>query len=131
MKKNNGGILIFGVCVLALSVFGIIKIKDYYNDRYVESDVVYVKVPEDQSIELEELLDMSGNVADTGKHYKFSGFTESRKEINVEFSIITDSSDDLLKPGDYLRVSVSNTIVLNEKLIPEPEVPESVLALLN
>lgn len=130
MKKNKATTIV-SICVLGLFVFGVIKTKDYYNDRYVESDVVYVKVPEDQSRDLEELLDMSGNVADTGKHYTFSGITESKKEINVEFSIITDSSDDLLKPGDYLRVSVSNTIVLSEKVIPESEVPDPVRAHFN
>lgn len=130
MKKNKATTIV-SICVLGLFVFGVIKTKDYYNNRYVESDVVYVKVPEDQSRDLEELLDMSGNVVDTGKHYIFSGITESKKEINVEFSIITDSSDDLLKPGDYLRVSVSNTIVLSEKVIPESEVPDPVRAHFN
>lgn len=132
MKKNKKIILIVSIAIVSVgAIFGIIKFKKYYDNRYVESDVVYLKVPQDQSTELDDMYDMSGNVVDTGKEYKFTAYSKSEKAVEVEFSVYTEDEDKLLKPGDYLKVSVSNTLVLNEWIIDETEVPRNVLEILN
>lgn len=129
MKKNAKTIIL--VSSLALIATLAILFKAYYNDRYVETGIVYIKVPVGQSIELQDMKDMNGNVVDQGRDYVFEGYTEDGKSRVVEFSYYTEDPKELLQPEDYVRVSVSNTIVLNEKVVPEREVPKNVIELLN
>ena len=129
MKKNTKIVVL--VSTVAMIATLAIFFKGYYNDRYVESGVVYVKVPMDQSLEFQDMLDDKGNVMDQGREYEFTGYTEEGETHIVEFSLYTEDVSELLQPGEYLRVSVSNTLVLNQKVIPESEVPSKVLKLLN
>lgn len=123
MKKG-----IIGLVVIVLLGLGFVKVKDYYDARYVEEAKYYVLVPESQSTEIEDLFDDSGKVVDKGKNYKFVGMNEKGETKVVTFSYTTKDPSKLLQPGTYLEVSSSKQIVLGQHVISESEVPSSILS---
>lgn len=76
---------------------------------------------------LEDLYDNTGEVADTSREYAFTAYDEKGEKKVVEFNMSTDNENDLLQPGEYLRVDHSKTLVLSYSVISEYKVPESVL----
>lgn len=125
MKKN---ILI--VLTLILIAFMVVKAKSYYENRYVVNDIYYTKVNADISLELEDLYDQNGDVADTGKNYSFVAYNEAGDKRIVEFSINTENADDLLQPDDYIKIEHSKTLVLSYSVVNEDEVPQSIIKVL-
>lgn len=126
MKKR---LIIIGIAVVA--IFGVVKAKEYYDSRYVTDGIYYIKVPSNQSMDLEDILDSNGKVVDKGKSYTFTGYDENGKSMELFFTFITDNKVKLLKPGQYVKVKASKTISLGEEIINEADVPESVLKILN
>ena len=122
MKKK-----LFGVLLVFLLGFGVIQAKNYYDDRYVADEIYYVRIPDSQSIEIEDLLDDSGKVVDKGKSYKFIGMSEAGITKEVAFSFTTKDPSKLLQPGTYLKVTSSKTIVLGQSVISKSEVPSSIV----
>ncbi|MEG0327198.1 MAG: YxeA family protein [Erysipelothrix sp.] len=122
---KNGGKIIAAVLVV-LIIFGSIKVKQYYDDRYVGSDY-YTRVPSDQSTELEPLYDDSGKEVDTGKNYSFVSYNEKGERRTLEFSYTTEDTSKLLQPGQYLKISASKQIVVGQEVVKESDVPTDVL----
>lgn len=122
--KNSGKII--AAVFVVLLIFGSVKVKQYYDDRYVGSDY-YTRVPADQSTELEPLYDDSGKEVDTGKNYSFVSYNEKGEKRVLEFSYTTEDTNKLLQPGQYLRISASKQIVVGQEVIQESDVPAEVL----
>lgn len=119
---------VFGALVALVVVgFGAYKMKAYYDGRYVASGVYYVKVPENQSTTVGDLLDDSGKVMDQGMEYSFVGINEKGEKRDVSFFIATKDSSKLLQPGQYVEVTTSDTIVLKEAIVSKAQVPSSVV----
>lgn len=125
MKKN---ILI--VLTLILVAFIVVKARSYYDNRYMVDEIYYTKVDADISLELEDLYDQNGDVADTGKNYSFVAYNEAGDKRIVEFSINTENVNDLLQPNDYIKIEHSKTIVLSYSVVNEDEVPQSIVKIL-
>lgn len=122
MKKK----LLFVVLVF-VGFYFLSLAKNYYVDRYVVSDTYYLKVPENVDQTLEDLYDNQGNAVDTGKSYLFEAINLQGETRMVEFDFRTENVNDLLKPNDYVKVEVSETLVLSETIITQDEVPENIL----
>lgn len=122
---KNGGKIVAAVLVV-LVIFGSIKVKQYYDDRYVGSDY-YTRVPADQSTELEPLYDDSGKEVDTGKEYAFESYNDKGEKRILKFSYTTEDTSKLLQPGQYVKISASKQIVVGQEVVKESDVPESVL----
>ncbi|CAM4270492.1 YxeA family protein [Erysipelothrix inopinata] len=122
---KNGGKIVAAVLVV-LVIFGSIKVKQYYDDRYVGSDY-YTRVPADQSTDPEPLYDDSGKEVDTGKEYALVSYNEKGEKRVLEFSYRTEDSSKLLQPVQYVKVSASKQIVVGQEVVKESDVPESVL----
>lgn len=129
MKKAVKGIIAI-VAIVAVG-FGIIQFKDYYQGRYVESHIVYVKVPSDQETDLVQLYYDNGDDLGKGRRYVFTGYTEQGEAREVDFTFQTENESDLLQPGQYVKVSSSDILVLGQEVIPEVNVPANVLRILN
>lgn len=127
--KNKKGIII-GVIFLAIVVLGGMKINDYYQDRYVGKDY-YVRVPQDQSTELEDILDMSNRVVGKGRKYELLGYNTAGESRMLSFTYTTEDPAKLLQPGQYLKVSASKQIVVGQSVIQESDVPADILKLIN
>ena len=126
MKKKISFLL--GIIIFA----GIIYMGNkYYNARYVASNVYYFQVPEDQSIEIDDLYDIDGNAVDKGKAYKFEAYDEEGGSRIVEFEFMTKDSKKLLQPLDYVKVETSDQIVLGQKRVTYDEVPKKALEKIN
>lgn len=115
------------VLLILLIVIGAAAVqgKKYYESRYVGTDY-YAKVTEEQSVEPETLLDDSGKEMGKGMSYQLKAFNEKGEERLAEFTIVSDSSDGLLKPGTYLKLSISEQIVVKHEMISEDGVPDIV-----
>src|SRR5690554_2580971 len=107
MKKIVSYVLGVGVLV-GLIVWG----GRYYDSRYRVSDTFYVLVPDDVGVELEDLKDVDGKVVDTGKEYVFVGYNSSGVSRELAFTYSAGDVNELLKPGMYLEMDVSDTIVV-------------------
>lgn len=105
--------------------FGVVSGRNYYNERYVGKNY-YLQVPEDQDTKLDKLLDNNGKVVDKGKEYRLIGFDKdgNKRELDI---IIRGKEEDLLQPGEYLRVEASKQIVLGQERIGRDEVPKKAL----
>ena len=125
VKKIVSYVLGVGVLV-GLIVWG----GRYYDSRYRVSDTFYVLVPDDIGIELEELKDVDGKVVDTGKEYVFVGYNSSGVSRELAFTYSTNDVNDLLEPGVYLEVDVSDTIVVEHRVVDRDVVPDEVLDLI-
>lgn len=125
MKKLIGYVLSVGVLV-GLVVWG----GRYYDSRYRVSDTFYVMVPDDVGVELEDLKDVDGEVVDTGKEYVFVGFNASGESRELAFTYSTSDVNELLKPGMYLEVDVSDTIVVEHRVVDRDVVPDEVLEMI-
>ncbi len=122
MKKT-----IIAAVVVVILGFGVFQAKSYYDNRYVKDSEYYVYVPENQSIEIEDIIDDSGKVVDKGKSYSFIGMNKDGEKRTLEFSYTTEDVNKLLQPHTYVKVSASKTIVLGQQVISESEVPSSIL----
>lgn len=130
MKRNKKLTIVFSIIIVVVLSFGVFFAKNYYDQRYKESDIFYLKVPEDQSLVIEDLYDMDNNPVEKGKEYEFKAYNEKGESRIVSFTYRTEDSSKLLQPNEYVKVSVSEVIVLGESVIPEDEVPESVLKII-
>lgn len=119
VKKIMLGLLVIGIG------FGVISGRNYYNDRYVGKNY-YLQVPADQDTKLEKLYDRNGKVADKGKEYKLTGFDKNGNEKQLDI-IIRGKEEDLLQPGEYLRVEASKQIVVGEERINRDKIPKKAL----
>lgn len=126
MKKK-----IIAAVLIVIIGFGAIQAKTYYDSRYVKDADYFVYIPMDQSTEIEDVLDDSGNVVDKGRSYSFVGLNEKGESRKLEFSYTTKDTSKLLQPDTYLKVSASKTIVLGQTIISKNEVPESIVEKLN
>lgn len=123
------------VVIIALIGFMVIKAKNYYDSTYVGNDY-YLKVPANQDTKVEEWNDATGKVVMVkGKRYNFSAYNDKGEAKKVEFSIKsyddTISSDKLLQPNTYVKVSASKTRVLGWKIIKVQAIPQTALAAIN
>lgn len=125
MKKRIVLIIVI-VAALALVAFVAVKGKEYYQNRYVGTDY-YAVVPQSESIELVTLYDDSGREMGKGREYALTAVNEQGEQRVAEFSVHTDDAAKLLQPGEYLKISMSKTIVVKHQVINKAEVPETVL----
>jgi uncharacterized protein (TIGR01655 family) len=131
-KKMMMGIGI--VAAVALLLVGVVKGKQYYDNRYVGKEY-FAMVPMDYDVTPEDLLDMDGNVAmvngeaEQGKLYRLTAFNENGESKEVEFIAYADRNE-LPQPGTFLHLSASNELVLEWGVIEKNQVPENVLALI-
>lgn len=123
MKKT-----IIAAVVVVLLGFGIFQAKSYYDDRYVKDSDYYIYVPENQSIEIEDIVNDSGKVVDKGKSYSFVGMNKDGDKRTLKFSYNTEDVTKLLQPNTYVKVSASKTIVLGQAVISEADVPSEILS---
>lgn len=114
------------IILAILIAIGAFLAKGYYNDRYVTDDIYYTQIPEDEKNEDSWLYDDSGVKMDKGKEYKLIGYNKDGKKTNLEFSIVGEK-ENYFKPGTYLEVRKSKTIVLGEKNIQKELIPEKAL----
>lgn len=127
MKK--GGKIAILLVVLILIGVAAVQGKKYYESRYVRTDY-YAKVAEDQSTDPVTLLADSGEDMGKGMEYQIKEFNEKGEERLAEFTIVSDSSDGLLKPNTYLKLSISEQIVVKHDIISKNEIPETVLRII-
>ncbi|QIK58101.1 YxeA family protein [Erysipelothrix sp. HDW6A] len=129
MKKTVG--IIGSIIAIVVVGFGIIKFKEYYENRYVAGDDVFVRIPDSQSVTLDDIVGDDESSLGKGKMYILTGYTEKGDKRDVEFTVYTKNAAELFQPGQYLKVEASDILVLGQKVISESEVPANVLKLLN
>lgn len=125
MKKIFGYVLGLGVLV-GLIVWG----GRYYNVRYRVSDTFYVMVPADVGLDLEDLKDDHGKIVDIGKDYVFIGHNIDGDQRELAFTYSTSDPSNLLKPGMYLEVDVSDRIVVEHRVVDRSDVPSEILSII-
>lgn len=128
--KNKSFLVILSLIVLGAIGYGAVKTKDYYDSRYVENDAYYVRVPNNQSTTIVDLLDDSGKKFDRGRDYEFTGYNEKEESRILTFSYTTEDPEKLIQPGTYLKISASKDIVLGQEVIQQSDVPKNVLELI-
>lgn len=129
MKKTVG--IVGSILVIVVVGFGIIKTKEYYEKRYVAGDDIFVKIPDNQSVTLDDIVADNNSSLGKGKMYKLTGYTKEGDRRDVQFTVYTNNAAELFQAGQYLKVESSDILVLGQKDILESEVPTNVLKLLN
>jgi len=124
-SKAMGWIVISVITVLVVSV--VVWGKQYYDNRYVGKDY-YTMVPLDYNITPETIYSDNGNDMGLGVKYKITAYNEQGEAKAVEFTVFDDPGAELPQPGTYLRISASEQIVLNWKVIEKRDVPDGALA---
>ena len=127
MKKIIG--IIIAIVLIAVAGLGIVKGKEYYNDRYV-GEKYYAVVPDDYPMDLEMDHDDRGEEVGLAREYKLIGYNEKGESKELEFYVRTDDPKKLYQRGTYLEVERSNQLVVREKSIEKSKVPEKVLKLI-
>ncbi|CAM3653143.1 YxeA family protein [Erysipelothrix urinaevulpis] len=112
---------------MVLFIFILVLGGRYYQKRYLASGEFYVKVPTDQSTEIDPLFNMDGKEVDKGKEYRFTAWDLEGNSRIVEFTFQTEDPQKLLQPGDYVKVETSDTLVLGEKIVAKEDVPQAVI----
>lgn len=117
--------LVVFIVIIALVAVGVVKGKNYYDNRYVGT-YYYALVPENQSTEVDDILDSDGKPITKGKDYALKSYDEKEERV-LEFDVIGNKPEDLLQPGTFLKIEASKTLVLGEKIINRDEVPKNIL----
>ncbi len=126
MKKIIKFILILGL--IGLVALGVIKGKEYYENRYVGTSY-YAMVPADESTEVEPIYDDSGDEMGKGRNYALKSYNGKEERI-LEFTVYKDKPEELLQPGTFMKIEASKQIVTGEKIITREEVPENILKII-
>ena len=119
-------LIIVAILVVLVAVWG----KNYYDDRYVGEDY-YTVIPESYDILPKEIYDMSGDeVIGMGIEYTLTAYNENGESKTVKFTVFEDK-EDIPEPGDYLKVSASNQIVLKWDFVEQANIPKGALESIN
>ncbi|MDR0501615.1 MAG: YxeA family protein [Coriobacteriales bacterium] len=115
------------VVVAAIAFFG----RQYYLDRYASSDY-YTVIPASYNVVPETILSDNGEDMGLGKEYNLTAYSANGEKKSVSFTVFAPGSDmasarELPKPGDYLLVKASATIVTNWEVINKSSVPQGAL----
>lgn len=121
--------LILLIIFVPLMIAGAIWAKGYYNDRYVASDVFYTQIPSDEVNEDSWLLDDKGVKQEKGKRYELMGYNEKGEERVVHF-FKKGVAKDYFAPETYMKVTVSKTIELGQKVVSEADIPQGILKMI-
>ena len=125
------GAALAGAVVVAAALWG----RQYYNDRYVGSDY-YTMVPYDYDMAQAPMYSMSGEEIGTGVNYYLTAYGVNGEEKQVTFRVYSPESglsrgEIQPRPGTYLWVSASKTILLRWREIGAADVPEAALSMIN
>jgi uncharacterized protein (TIGR01655 family) len=129
-KKTKMVVILIAVAVLiiALAIVG----RQYYQDRYVSSDY-YTMVPLDYDVTPEPKYSDNGELMGQGKEYVLTVYSTDGESREVSFNVYAPGSGlaserELPKPGEYLLVKASKTIVTNWNVVDKSQVPDEILA---
>lgn len=121
MKKS-----IRNIIIIAVIVFVAFWAKGYYNNRYVVADSYYTQVPINEVNEDSWLLDSKGVQQEKGKRYDLVGYNQQGESKNVTFTK-RGTAKDYYAPGTYIKVNVSQTLVIGVEVVEQNQVPEKAL----
>jgi len=104
--------------------------RNYYQSRYVGSDY-WAQVPITMDTTPQELRDASGEpVGVYGTDYTVVAFNEAGEQRTLEFTARGEDVSAVPAPGSFLHLSASDQLVVNQRVVPESEVPAAVLNLI-
>jgi len=133
MKKKPllfAALALLAVVVVAGGVWG----KQYYDDRYVGSDY-YTMVPQDFDMTPVDIHNKDGQVAAYGIVYNLVAYNEQGEAKAVSITVYNPDSgfargEIQPKPGTYLRVNASKTLVVGWGVIDKSDVPPAALKMI-
>ncbi|MDR2524820.1 MAG: YxeA family protein [Oscillospiraceae bacterium] len=113
--------------VAAVAIFG----RQYYQNRYVSADY-YAMVPLDYDITPQTMYAANGESMGPGKEYTLTIYSAEGESREVTFNVFAPESPmvgarALPKPGQYLLIKASKTIVTGWDLVDKSRIPEAAL----
>jgi len=125
-------LIVMTVLVVAGVVLGVTWGKRYYEDRYAGTDY-YAMIPLDFAMTEVPMRNMEGKEVGTGIEYTLTAYNEEGEAKSVWFDVITPDTDISRgeippRPGEFLRIKASKTLVNGWSLINESDVPAKALA---
>jgi uncharacterized protein (TIGR01655 family) len=131
MKRKPAFWIVLGV-VAVVVIVGVVMAKQYYDDRYVGTPH-YAMVPLDYDVTPETIKSDSGADIGPGVRFELTAFDASGTAKEVEFVVFSNddpsvASETMPKPGEYLEINASKTVVVDWGFTTEGDVPQAALA---
>jgi uncharacterized protein YxeA len=130
-KRKTKRWIIIGI-VVVIAAAGIFAAKRYYDDRYVGTPY-YTMVPTDYNVTPEDIYSDSNELIDPGVTFELVAYNAAGESKTVTFTVFapedpTTAREPMPKPGDYLVISASATIVVGWEFTTQSEIPQAALA---
>ncbi|MDR1015905.1 MAG: YxeA family protein [Coriobacteriales bacterium] len=115
-------LIVLAVVAAALLCAGLLWAKQYYDQRYLSSDY-WARVPIDYQVVPRQIKADNGEDAGLGVEYRLKAYDNNGKAKSVEFIVWSEGGRQLPKPGDYLSVKASATLVTGWSRTTPAQVP--------
>ncbi|MDR0514172.1 MAG: YxeA family protein [Coriobacteriaceae bacterium] len=126
--KRRTGLIITGILAIAMIAAIATCGRQYYQDRYVSSDY-YAQVPASYDTVPETIFSDNGEDLGPGKRYQLTAYDAEGGEKTVFFTAyapgsLMEGARELPKPGEYLLIEASKTLVTDWRVIDKADVPQ-------